>query len=403
MTDTTFYDELGVSTVINGAGTRTRLSGTLMREEAIEAMQQGARAFVRLSDLQAAASEVIADATGAEAGYVSSGADAGLALGAAACIAGKDPEIMSRLPNTDGIPDEIVMPRAQRNGYDHALRAAGATIVDVGETGYNHACASSNVEPWEIAGAISQETVAVAWLAKPHVKMDVTTVANIAHEHDVPLIVDAAAQLPPVTNLQRFVDAGADLVVYSGGKAVRGPQTTGIMAGKEELIQSAALQHLDMHVAAETWVPPEDFLQMSEIQGVPRQGIGRPMKVGKEEICGLVAALEAFEAEDHDRRQQEWTARVKHLASRLGEDPGLDPQVSYGEKSGFVPILTVTVDEDEATLSTTALVRSLREENPRVYVGADDLHRAQFSVNPMNLTDEETDYLADRVLALLEH
>jgi L-seryl-tRNA(Ser) seleniumtransferase len=127
------------------------------------------------------------------------------------------------------------------------------------------------------------------------------------------------------------------------------------------------------------------------------------MKVGKEEICGLLAALEAFQNEDHDRLQQEWTDRVESLASQLDRAPELEPTVSYAEKSGFVPILTVTVDEEEAELSVTTLVRSLREEDPRVYVGADDLHMSQFTINPLNLSDEEIDYLANRVFAVLGH
>lgn len=399
----TIYDEMGVPTVINGAGTKTRLSGTLMRDEAIEAMNRGAEAFARISDLQAKASEVISEVTGAEAGYVTSGADAGLVLSAAACIAGKDPGIMHRLPNTEGVADEIVMPRSQRNGYDHALRAAGATIVDIGETGYNHGCASTNVEPWEITDAISENTVAVAWLTKPHVKMDLETVAEVAHEHDVPVIVDAAAQLPPTTNLQRFIDAGADLVVFSGGKAIRGPQTTGILAGRADLIESAALQHLDMHVENEAWVPPEGLFDVSDLQGVPRQGIGRPLKVGKEEICGLIAALEAFVEEDHDGCQREWTKRVERIAKRLDESPVLDLTVLHSNKTSFVPSLNVYMDEEEAGISTATLVRSLRKEDPRVYVGGDHLHEAQFSVNPLSLTDDEADYLADRVLTVINN
>jgi len=397
----TIYDELGVPTVVNGAGTKTRLSGTLMRDEAVEAMRRGAEAFARIEDLQAKASEVVAEVTGAEAGYVTAGADAGLALGAAACIAGRDLGVMNRLPDTDGVADEIVMPRAQRNGYDHALRAAGASIVDIGETGFNHGCASTNVEPWEIADAITDETAAVAWLAKPHVKMDLETVVEVAHEEDVPVVVDAAAQLPPPTNLGRYTEAGADLVVFSGGKAIRGPQTTGILAGRADLVQSVALQHLDTHVASEAWVPPEEFLDVSDLRGVPRQGIGRPMKVGKEEICGLLAALDAFLDEDHERLQREWTDRVERIGDRLSDSPALDPDVSYGDKTAFVPELVVHVDEAEAGMTTAALVRSLRRENPRVYVGGDHLHRARFEVNPLSLSDEEAVYLADRVLDTL--
>jgi len=158
-----------------------------------------------------------------------------------------------------------------------------------------------------------------------------------------------------------------------------------------------------MHVASEAWVPPENLFDVSGIRGVPRQGVGRPMKVGKEEICGLLAALEAFVEEDHERRQREWTECVEQISERLDESPVLDPMVSNADKTSFVPSLVVHVDEAEAGISTAALVRSLREENPRVYVGADHLHQAQFNINPQSLTDEEAEYLADRILAALDN
>lgn len=400
MPGNTIYEELGVSSVVNATGTKTRIGGSRIRPEAVEAMNRAATAFVRLSDLQALASERISEATGAEAGYVTSGAASALALGAAACIAGSDVGAMARLPDTDGLPDEIVMARTHRTGYDHALRAAGATIVDVGTNDRHLGTGSRNVEPWEFADAITEDTAAVGYVEKAYTEPDLEVVCEIAHDHDVPVIVDAAAELPPVANLEGFVDAGADLVAFSGGKAIRGPQTTGILAGREDLIRSVAAQHLDMHAAEEVWEPPRELLDIEELGGVPRQGIGRPMKVGKEELVGLIRALEAFQDEDHEALGAEWTARSDRIAAAVADAPGVTTEITAAEKVSVAPEVSVSVDPDAAPLSAVELVRELRQEEPRIFVGADSLPTG-FTVNPMCLTEEETDYVVDRLQAYL--
>lgn len=397
----TIYDRLDVPTVINATGTKTRISGSLMREEAADAMREASEAFVRISDLQARAAELITDATGAEAGYVTSGASAALTLGAAACIAGDSLDRMARLPETEGIPDEIVMPRSHRTGYDRALRSAGASIVDVGANDHQLGTGAANVEPWEIASAITDDTVAVAYMAKPYTSPPLAEVVDIAHEHDVAVIVDAAAELPPTENLSRFVETGADLVAFSGGKAIRGPQTTGILAGRADLVRSAALQHLDMHAAEEAWVPPAALFDVDELPGVPRQGLGRAMKVGKEELVGLIRALELFIEEDEEARLAEWDGRAERIARALREVDPFSVTLANDDKTHAVTQVVVSLDEERAGTTATRLVRALREENPRVFVGADDLGDARFTINPMCLTDEEADYVVERVLANL--
>jgi L-seryl-tRNA(Ser) seleniumtransferase len=397
----TIYERLGVPTVINAAGTKTRISGSLMREEAADAMHEAAEAFVRISDLQARASELIADATGAEAGYVTSGASAALTLAAAACIAGEDLGVMARLPETEGVADEIVMPRSHRTGYDRALRTAGAAIVDVGANDHHLGTGAENVEPWEIASAITEDTVAVAYVAKPYTTPPLADVVDVAHERDVPVIVDAAAELPPTRNLSRFVETGADLVAFSGGKAIRGPQTTGILAGREHLVRSVALQHLDVHAAEEVWDPPSDLVDVGTLPGVPRQGIGRSMKVGKEELVGLLRALERFLEEDDEARLAEWHGRAERIAAALGDVEPFTVALANDDKTHAVTQVVVTVDEGEPGTSATDLVRTLRAEDPRVFVGADDLADARITINPMCLTDEEADYVVDRIVANL--
>lgn len=401
MQPNTVYDEFDVPSVINATGTKTRIGGSRIREEAVEAMNRAAEEFVRLSDLQAHASDRIAEVTGADAGYVTAGAASALALGAAACIAGDDIGLMSRLPDTDGAADEIVMPRTHRTGYDHALRTAGASIVDVGTNDRHLGTGSRNTEPWEIADAITENTAAIAYVEKPYTEPSLSTVADVAHDHGVPVIVDAAAELPPTTNLERFVDAGADLVAFSGGKAIRGPQTTGVLAGRRDLVESVAAQHLDMHAAEAVWEPPVDLLDPERLGGVPRQGIGRPMKVGKEELVGLLAALDAFIEEDHEALTEEWHARSVRIAEALEPLDGVSTNVSAADKVSVAPEVEVAVDDETAVADATAVVGGLRRENPRVFVGADSLPEA-FTVNPMCLDEEETGYVVERLAAHLD-
>lgn len=227
MNEDTVYAELDVPTVINGTGTKTRISGSLMDASAADAMREASKAFVRLSDLQARASTLISEVTTAEAGYVTNGASAGLTLCAAACIAGTDIETMDRLPDTAGTPSKIVMPRSHRNGYDHALRLAGATIVDIGGNDRYLGTGANNTERWEFERAIGEETVAVAYMAKSYSTPPLEEVVDVAHENDVPVIVDAAAELPPISNLSAFIEAGADSSYSVAGRPSGGPRRAG--------------------------------------------------------------------------------------------------------------------------------------------------------------------------------
>lgn len=393
----TVYDELGVPRVVNAAGTKTRIGGSLIRPEAVEAMSRAAESFVRLSDLQVRASELISEVTGAEAGYVGSGAAACMTLAAAAAIAGDDLGTMARLPDTDGVPSEIVMPRTHRNGYDHAFRAAGASIVDVGNNDNYLGTGSNSTEPWEIADAITEETVAIGYMQKAFSSPSLETVVDIAHNHDIPVLVDAAAEVPPRENLSAFIESGADIVVFSGGKAIRGPQTTGILAGKQKYVRSAALQHLDMHVAESVWEPPTELFDKESLAGVPRQGIGRPLKVGKEELVGLIAALEAFVEEDQDTLDVEWESRLDIVVDRLADLDGVTVMREPGGKLMVAPELTVEVHPNVTETNAVELVGSLRTEDPRIFVGSDELQDDLLTVNPMCLTDAEAAYVAERI------
>lgn len=393
------YDALGVPTVVNAAGTKTRIGGTLIRPEALEAMREAATSFVHLSELHERAGELVADITGSESALVTNGAAGAMVLAAAACIARDDYGVMDRLPNTEGVPDEIVMPRTHRTGYDRSFRTAGATIVDVGTNDRHLGTGSKDLKRWELADSIGDDTAAVGYVQKPFSQPPLDTVVDVAHDAGVPVIVDAAAEIPPTENLSRFFAVGADLVVFSGGKAIRGPQTTGILAGHDELIESAALQHLDMHAAPAPASSPVDTYIESAGGDIPRQGIGRALKVGKEEIVGLVRALECFVDEDQSAKRTTWAKRARRIAGQLAPIEGIETHVTEPGVS-VAPEVIVSVGT-EATLSAVDLVSELRSEEPRIVVGSDSLDDGEFAINPMCLSREEGDYVAQRIQAHL--
>ena len=290
MSDTNPYAALGVKRRINAAGTLTRLGGALMTREVTDAMAAAARWSVDIGELQAAASRTIARVTGAEAGLVTTGAAAALTLAAAAAMTRWDVARMAALPHAEGFPNEILLPRTHRTGYAHALQAAGARLVDLGHNDRGTGAGVRGIEAWEIEAAITPRTVAFAFAANPANVDDLPVVAAVCRARGLPVIVDAAAQLPPKRNLRRFVELGADLVAFSGGKAIGGPQASGLLAGRRDLVGAALVQQLDMDVAPETWTPP-DLIDRSALKGVPHHGLGRGFKAGKEEIVGLLVAL----------------------------------------------------------------------------------------------------------------
>jgi len=309
------YEQLGIRTIVNAAGPVTRLSGSIMPAEVAQAMAGASGRCVDIAHLQAFAGGVIAEITGAESGYVTSGAAAGLLLGTAACVTGLDPGKMNRLPDTSGMRNEVIMPRSHRNFYDHAIRAVGVRLVEVGIADRYSGAGVRDTEAWEIADAITDCTAAVGYVANARARPSLPEVVAVAHARGVPVIVDAAGQLPPQANLKRFISEGADLVCFSGGKALRGPQSSGILCGKRDLIAAAALQHLDQDVYFELWHPPPSLIDKSRLPGAPQHGLGRPCKVGKEEIVGLLTALELFVAEDPGKRRQRWLKLMEELAT----------------------------------------------------------------------------------------
>ncbi len=307
---------LGVARRINAAGTLTRLGGSLMAPEVLEAMREAAGHSVDIAELQTAASARIAAATGAQAGIVTSGASAALTLATAACLARWDVARMAALPDTAGMPNQVLMARTQRNSYDHAIRVAGARIVDIGHNDRGTGAGIRGLEAWEIDAAVNPQTVAFVFVASAQSMSALPMVIRTVHAHGLPVIVDAAAQLPPRENLRRFVAAGADLVLFSGGKAIGGPQASGILAGRRELIGSALVQMMDMDVHPQTW-SAAPLIDRSALRGIPHHGIGRGFKVGKEEIAGLLVALERFVQRDEAAFAARLRQRLVAIAAAL--------------------------------------------------------------------------------------
>lgn len=278
MTD--IYAELGVSRIINCATTYTRLGGSTMAPEVAQAMADAAPAFVDIGALVEAVGKRLAELTNNEAAYVSNGAAAGLSLATAACIAGDDPALIARLPtDMDGLPYEVVVHRMHRIWYDQAVRNAGAQLIEIGH--------SYETQTWELDAAITERTAAVLFCAGGHLArntLPLEFVIERAHARGIPVIVDAAAQVPPVRNLWYFTrELGADVAIFSGGKNLRGPQNSGLVVGTGEMIRKI------------------------RFNGPPNQRFGRSLKVGKETMIGLLKAVERYVSLDHDALWQEWS------------------------------------------------------------------------------------------------
>ena len=362
------YTRLGVMPIIGAAGAVTRLGGTKTRPEVMEVMADAATVLVNMGELNQKAGEEIARVTGAEAGMVCSGAAGGLLLQAAACIAGNDPVKMKRLPDTEGMKNEIIIHNIHRFPYDQTYRAAGGKLVGIGD--------SMRCNPWELEGAIGERTAAVAYLVSmfiPRRSLSLEEVCEIAHRHDVPVIVDAATTLPPRANLRRFLEEGADMVVFSGGKGMRGPQGTGMLCGRKDLIAAASAN------------------------ASPNQFIGRSMKVAKEEIVGLLTALELFMQEDEEEEVRRYGQMAQQVVDALAEVPGVEVSLEHDDYDYLMPHAVLHFTKERRGPSRNQVAARLEEGDPPIYLsqlGNPD----ELALDPKNLTEEELETVTRRLL-----
>jgi D-glucosaminate-6-phosphate ammonia-lyase len=390
------FEKWGVAPIINASGSVTRLGGAPMPRAVLDAFCSAADESVPLDQLQGAASQAIAKITGAEAGLVTAGASAGLMLGAAAILAGYDPSRIEALPHCVDFPNEFVVAREQRNGYDHAVRTAGAKLVEVG---FHEIVAGAGVrraESWEFMAAFGPNTAGVLYVHDAKARPPLNEVVAAAHASGLPVLVDAAGELPPRSNLRDIVASGADLVAFSGGKAIRGPQATGILCGRRDLVGSAALQMLDLDDHWELWDPPANLIDKAKLPGFPRHGIGRALKVSKEQIVALLAALELFASGSFDTELAEKRHWLDRIAAGVKDLP-LQCRLRIPDDGQSLPVLEITVDERQLKISALEVCRRLRLGSPSVHVGHAKLADGVLIVNPMHLNAERTATLGRRL------
>jgi D-glucosaminate-6-phosphate ammonia-lyase len=389
------FEELGLRPIINASGAVTRLGGAPMSPATLQAFCEASGTSVPLEQLQAVASRTIAAATNTEAGLVTAGAAAALTLGAAAILTGYDLARMERLPHCDGFPDEFVIAREHRNAYDHAVRASGARLVEVGFNEITSGAGVRRAEAWEYEAAFGPHTAGVVYVQTAGSQPPLAEVVERAHAHHLPVLVDAAGELPPRSNLKAIAATGADLVVFSGGKAIRGPQATGILCGRRDLVGPAALQMLDMDDHPALWRPPQELIDRSKFSGMPRHGMGRGFKVSKEQIAALLTALQQFAAGDYDREVSSARHRLETIAKALVQSSS-QCQIEQSHPE-CLPILEIKLDEPALGRTAFEVCQNLRNGSPSCYVGHAALAEGKLLINPLHLNDENTAELARRL------
>ncbi|TDE07921.1 aminotransferase class V-fold PLP-dependent enzyme [Jiangella asiatica] len=364
------YESIGVRPLINGRGTFTILSGSLMLPEVLEAIDAAARQYVHLDELADAVGRRLGELTGAEFGMVSSGCSAGLGHAAAACTAGGNPDLHIQIPDLTGFEKtEAIIPRHSRNVYEAAVSAIGLTVVEV-ETRA------------ELESALGPQTALVYIMAGPRVdesELDTATIAEIARPHGVPVLVDAAAEILTIPNVH--LERGADLVAYSGGKCLRGPQTAGLLLGREDLVRAA-------------WV-----------HSAPHHGYGRGFKVGKEEAIGMLAAVEMWLRRDHDAEWDQWTGWLEHIASTVSTVDGVTTRIVQPEGlSNRTPSLRVYWDEEQVGLSGATASATMYDGEPRIALNStsgDAPGRTGVSITPYMMSPGDDKIIARELRALL--
>ena len=366
------YDEIGVTRVLNAAGSMTYLGGSLIAPEVLEKMNEAATSFVVMEELLDWAGAEIARLAGVEAGMVTTGSAGAILLSCAACITGDDRRRMRALPRVEGGRNEFVVQKQHRIGFDHAIGVAGGRIVEVGDA------EGTRIE--HVEAALNGRTAAIFHVAlDPQPTVPLAEVAALAQRRGVPVIVDAAAELPPVDNLGAFHRAGGDLVIFSGGKDIAGPNDTGILCGRADLVAAA------------------------RAQSFPNGGIGRPLKIGKEQVVGLVYALRRWVGLDHEERVRRWQAQAEKMRDMLTGLPGVEADIAFA-KSGARPLIVprtrLRLDTARIGKSIDQLDAELEGGTPAVAVGPDAANDSLW-LNPQHLEEGEEELVARRVAEVL--
>lgn len=370
------YKALGVRPLINCRGTITVIGGSIELPEVSAAKVLANQQHVPMDELMEAAGKRLAELTGAEWGMVSSGCAAAMSHATAACVAGGNPDLHVRLPNLTGFPkDEVIIPGHSRNVYDAAIRAVGVKIIEV-ET------------PEELQLAIGPKTAMIYVFANARNEtgpLSTEAITAIARPHNIPVLVDAAAEILTIPSIH--LERGATLVAYSGGKIIRGPQSAGLLLGRKDLIQAA-------------W-----------IHSAPHHGYARAMKVGREEVVGMVTAVESWVKRDHDAEWKQWVARGDVIADRVGKVPGVSATVrrdAGAQRGNRSPGVTIRWDSTKLGIGGAEVTDILYNTEPRIALGGGGGGRGQegpgdtgISLGLSMLAPGEEKIVAERVFQVL--
>jgi L-seryl-tRNA(Ser) seleniumtransferase len=374
-------EELGLEHAINAIGNITVLGGNILADEVLEAMREAGKIYVDVPEAQIRAGALIASLTDAEAAYITAGSAAALALSAAACITKGNLEMMLRLPRTDGMANEVIIQKLHRTCFDYCLEIAGARLKFIGD--------DHRTLPQELEEAIDENTAAVAYFAfDPQAGVvPLETVLEISHRHRIPVIVDAAAELPPKENLARFVKMGSDLVLFSGGKDLGAPNDTGIILGRRDLID-----------VCRRLGPQSEEMVNSETKVF----LGRPMKVSKEDIFAVVAAVKRYLRTDHEQRIKKWETVADNIVAGLSDCRNVraakvsTAALATHARPGIVPRVEVEfLNEDNSAEQT---VNELRIGTPPIYAYA---RNKRLYLSPQCLQDGEERIIVARLRTLL--
>ncbi len=360
------YARFGVTPLINAGGTHTTHGGSMLRPEVREAMSLASESYVDLVELKRATGRFVAEITGADAGLITSGAAGGLVLATAAVMTGTDPAKIAQLPDSAGMKNEILMERSNPDGYTKCHEYAGATLTFAGD--------SNGASEDQLAGAINEQTAAILYTysygpARRGLTLAETIEVARNAEPQVPVIVDGAAMLPPKTNLTKYIDEGADLVTYSGGKYIGGPQSAGLLAGRADLMEAALLN------------------------SGPHMAVGRPQKVDREGMIGMATALQLFVESDDEARTEAIRKRAEHMCDRLQGIPGVTATVEHDFLQFHVPNCVIRFGSGEDEVNR--VWEAMHEGNPRVYIARID---GGLAANPVNLSDGQDEAVAQRLI-----
>jgi uncharacterized pyridoxal phosphate-dependent enzyme len=365
------YEELGVTTVINAEGTMTMLGGSLIRPEVEAVMAQASNHFVSIPALEAAAGKRIAQMLNLPQGYsalVTSGAAGAIQSGLAGILTGDNESFIKQLPDLTGMKSEVIIQKSHRNPFDHQLRGTGVKLIEI-ETRD------------QLRRAVSDRTAMMHFsnFANAAGQIKVDEWVNLAKEYKVPCMNDAAADTPPVSHLWDYANMGYDLITFSGGKALRGPQCAGLLIGREDLVHYALLNNS----------PYEDTL-------------GRGQKVGKEEIVGLIKALELYLAEDHDALTKEWQQRLENVSKQITRVPGVSTAFFTPDIANHVPHMRIAWDTKIA-LTPQQASQMLRSAAPSIAIGGGE-GRPGLAMSSFMLQPGEEQIIAEQLVKLFrEH